>query len=57
VFINEKTIKIPTYLGNNGVITGPVQISIIEEDFDTMTEIDKEQPIASIKNVFKGAKM
>ena len=57
MFINEKTIKIPTYLGNNGVITGPVQISIIEEDFDTMTEIDKEQPIASIKNVFKGAKM
>ena len=50
VFINEKTIKIPTYLGNNGVNAGPVQLSIIEEDFDTMTEIDKEQPITSIKN-------
>ena len=50
VFINEKTIKIPTYLGNNGINTGPVQLSIIEEDFDTMTEIDREQPITSIKN-------
>ena len=51
VFINEKTIKIKTDLSNNNrIIQSHMSSSIIEEDFNVMTEIDKEQPITSIKN-------
>ena len=50
VFINEKTIKIPTDLSNNRIISSINPPSIIEEDFDVMTEIDKEQPITCILN-------
>ena len=50
VFINEKTIKIQTDLSNNRIINTQMSSNIIEEDFDVMTEIDKEQPITSIRN-------
>ena len=50
VFINEKTIKIPTDLANNKIISSINPPTIIEEDFDVMTEIDKEQPITCILN-------
>ena len=50
VFINEKTIKIHTDLSNNRMINSQMSSTIIEEDFNVMTEIDKEQPITSIKN-------
>ena len=50
VFINEKTIKIPTDLVNNRIVTNNNYPNIIEEDFDLLTEIDKEQPITSILN-------
>ena len=50
VFINEKTIKIPTDLANNRLISSINPPTIIEEDFDVMTEIDKEQPITCILN-------
>ena len=50
VFINEKTIKIPTDLTNNRIINSQIPPNIIEEDFDIMTEIDKDQPIICIKN-------
>ena len=50
VFINEKTIKIPTDLASNRIISNYYYPNIIEEDFDIMTEIDKEQPITCILN-------
>ena len=50
VFINEKTIKIPTDLANNRITNSINTPTIIEEDFDVMTEIDKEQPITCILN-------
>ena len=50
VFINEKTIKIPTDLTNNRIINSQIPPNIIEEDFEVMTEIDKDQPIICIKN-------
>ena len=50
VFINEKTIKIPTDLANNRIINSQIPPHIIEEDFDVMTEIDKSQPIICIRN-------
>ena len=50
VFINEKTIKIPTDLINNRITGSQMSPYIIEENFDVMTEIDKNQPITSIKN-------
>ena len=50
VFINEKTIKIPTDLANNRIASNINYPNIIEEDFDTMTDIDKEQPITCILN-------
>ena len=57
VFIHEKTIKIPSDLLNNRINASQSLPYIIEEDFDIMTQIDKEQPITSIKNgkyVIKG---
>ena len=50
VFINEKTIKIPTDLTNNRIINKEEPPHIIEENIDIMTEIDKNQPIICIKN-------
>ena len=50
VFINEKTMKIPTDLANNKIISNNNYPTIIEEDFDVMTEIDREQPITCILN-------
>jgi hypothetical protein len=50
VFINEKTIKIPTDLANNRIASNINYPNIIEEDFDTMTDIEKEQPITCILN-------
>ena len=50
VFINEKTIKIPTDLINNRILNKQESPHIIEENIDTMTEIDKNQPILCIRN-------
>ena len=50
VFINEKTIKIPTDLANNRIISNINYPTIIEEDFDIITDIEKEQPITCIIN-------
>ena len=50
VFINEKTVKIPSDLSINRNINSQIAPHIIEEDFDIMTEIDKNQPIICIRN-------